>query len=149
MIAFRALQGFGGGVLIPTAQAFMMEVFPPGEQGFAMAIFGMAAMAGPAIGPVLGGWITDNYGWPWIYLINIPIGIATLLLVPMTLPADDPKKRVRARTDFLGIGLLAVALSCLDLVLERGQRWDWFSSALTYRFGILGVLSLLGSSTGS
>lgn len=144
MIAFRALQGFGGGVLIPTAQAFMMEVFPPGEQGFAMAIFGMAAMAGPAIGPVLGGWITDNYGWPWIYLINIPIGIATLLLVPMTLPADDPKKRVRARTDFLGIGLLAVALSCLDLVLERGQRWDWFNSALTYRFGILGVLSLFG-----
>ena len=144
MIAFRALQGFGGGVLIPTAQAFMMEVFPPGEQGFAMAIFGMAAMAGPAIGPVLGGWITDNYGWPWIYLINIPIGIATLLLVPLTLPADDPKKRVLAKIDFMGIGLLAVALSCLDLVLERGQRWDWLSSPLTYRFGILGVLSLIG-----
>lgn len=142
MIAFRAIQGFGGGVLIPTAQAFMMEVFPAAERGFAMAIFGMAAMAGPAIGPVLGGWITDNYGWPWIYLINIPIGVITLILIPVTLPADDPKARVRAKTDFIGIGLMAVALSCLDLVLERGQRWDWFNSALTYRFGLIGLVSL-------
>lgn len=127
LVFWRIVQGLGGGGLISTAQATLYETFPPRETGTAMAIFGLGIMVGPMLGPTLGGWITDAWSWPWVFYINIPLGVMALLLALMYVP--DSKYGQRAeQVDGLGFVLLAVGIGCLQTLLERGEKLDWFES---------------------
>jgi DHA2 family multidrug resistance protein len=136
LVVFRVLQGLGAGALQPTEQAILRQTFPPSEQGTAMALFGMAVMIGPAVGPTLGGFIVDHYPWPWIFYINVPIGILGFLMVSAFVeePEDILKanaviaERERGHVDYAGIVLLSVGLGALQFVLEEGQDDDWFAS---------------------
>ncbi|MDD5248953.1 MAG: DHA2 family efflux MFS transporter permease subunit [Rhodocyclaceae bacterium] len=127
LVFWRIVQGLGGGGLISTAQATLYEVFPRQESGTAMAIFGLGIMVGPMLGPTLGGWLTDAYSWPWIFYINLPLGILALLLVLMVVPDSKYGKRAE-QVDALGFVLLALGVGCLQTALERGERLDWFAS---------------------
>ena len=131
IILFRALQGAGGGGLQPMAQAILADTFPPQQRGLAFAVFGIVAVVAPTIGPTLGGWITDNYSWRWIFFINLPVGILALFLLYRLI--DDPPWAKRgasaiARFDYIGIGLLAVGIGALQVMLDKGQEDDWFGS---------------------
>ena len=137
LIFYRALQGLGAGALQPTEQAILRQTFPPKEQGMAMALFAMAVMLGPAVGPTLGGWIVDNYAWPWIFYINVPVGLLGLLMVASFVHEDEDiiaknrelAAKQRKDVDWWGIGLLVLGLCTLQYFLEEGQRNDWFQSA--------------------
>ncbi len=146
LVVFRILQGIAGGGLQPLSQAILLEAFPPAQYGVAMAVFGIGVMVGPIAGPVLGGWITDNWSWPWIFYINIPLGILSLVL--MNLFIQDPpylKKLsgLKEKIDYIGIGLIVVGIGCLQLVLDHGQREDWFSSRLITTLAIVSAAALL------
>jgi DHA2 family multidrug resistance protein len=130
MIFFRVLQGMGGGSLIPLAQAILRETFPKKEQGMAMAMFGMGVVLAPAFGPVVGGWITDNYGWPWIFYINVPISLVGITLVSLFVHDPPYLKRGVKKIDGVGIALLTLGLTGLQTILERGQQENWFDSRL-------------------
>src|SRR6476620_10503747 len=123
LIIFRILQGAGGGGLQPSEQAILADTFPPAKRGMAFAIYGMAVVLAPAIGPTLGGWITDNASWRWIFFINVPVGIASLFL-SHRLVEDPPWVRARGRSiriDYIGLGLIVVGLGALQVVLDKGQ----------------------------
>jgi DHA2 family multidrug resistance protein len=143
LVFYRIVQGLGGGALQPTAQAILFETFPPQRRGAAMAIFGMGAMVGPAIGPTLGGWIVDNASWPLIFYINIPIGIAAFLMTLAFIP--DPKFIAKAKggIDWIGLGLLTAGLASLQFVLEQGERDDWFSSQAIQILTVVSAVSLV------
>jgi MFS transporter, DHA2 family, multidrug resistance protein len=143
LIFFRVLQGAAGGALIPMSQAIMMETFPPHQQGMAMAIFGVGAMFGPIIGPALGGWITDNMSWRWIFYINIPIGIIAVIMASFFLFDPSYIKRAKVAIDYWGLSLLVVGLGALQIVLDKGQQEDWFSSPFIILFSVISGLSLL------
>src|SRR3954462_8847587 len=149
MVAFRALQGLGAGALQPTEQAILRQTFPPEEQGMAMAIFGLAVVVGPAVGPTLGGYILDNYAWPWIFYINLPVGALALFMVSRFVHEPDDIRQAnhaaaikqRANLDWQGIALLSVGLACLQYVLEEGSQNDWFDSrAITVCALVAGVV---------
>ncbi len=127
LVFWRIVQGLGGGGLLGTAQATLFETFPPAEAGTAMAIFGMGIMAGPALGPTVGGWLTDAYAWPWIFYINLPFGIAALLLTLAFVP-DSAVQKKATEIDYIGLLLLAIGIGSLQTMLERGERLDWFES---------------------
>lgn len=132
LVLFRILQGAGGGALQPISQAILLESFPKHKQGMAMAMFGVGVVMAPIIGPTLGGWLTDSYSWRWIFLINIPVGVLSLILTYF-LVFDPPflqrrGLRAGAQIDFIGLGLLSVGLGFLQVVLDKGQREDWFES---------------------
>src|SRR5215470_20354236 len=127
LVFWRIVQGLGGGALLSTAQATLYETFPAEEYGTAMAIFGMGVMVGPTLGPTLGGYLTDAFSWPWIFYINLPFGIAAFLLT-LAFVRDSPYARKAGPADVLGLGLLVVGIGCLQTLLERGERLDWFSS---------------------
>jgi MFS transporter, DHA2 family, multidrug resistance protein len=131
LVLFRVLQGIGGGGLQPSEQAILADTFPPDKRGVAFSVYGMAVVVAPAIGPTLGGWITDNFTWRWIFYINVPIGIISLLLSNRVV--EDPPylkkiREIRPRIDYIGIGLIVLAVGCLQIVLDKGQEADWFSS---------------------
>lgn len=129
LVTARVIQGAAAGIMMPTGQAILFESFPPEKRGTSMAIFGLGIMVGPALGPTLGGYITDNYGWPWIFLINLPIGILASILVPIFL--KDPAYLVRrrsARGDMVGIMLLGGGICMLQYVLEKGGDDGWFQA---------------------
>jgi MFS transporter, DHA2 family, multidrug resistance protein len=136
MVAFRALQGMGAGALQPTEQAILRQTFPPEEQGMAMAVFGLAVVVGPAAGPTLGGYLVDNYSWPWIFYINLPIGLLALFMVTRFVHEPDDIRRAnieraqreRGSLDWVGIALMTIGLASLQYVLEEGSRNDWFQS---------------------
>jgi MFS transporter, DHA2 family, multidrug resistance protein len=148
LLIYRALQGLGAGALQPTEQAILRQTFPPKEQGMAMALFAMAVMLGPAVGPTLGGWIVDNYSWPWIFFINIPVGIVGLVMVASFVHEDEEivaKNRElaeaqRKNIDWWGIGLMVVGLCSLQYVLEEGQQDDWFQSKLILVMSLIAVV---------
>jgi len=127
LIFFRVLQGAGGGGLQPSEQAILADTFPPAKRGMAFAVYGVAVVMAPAIGPTLGGWITDNYTWRWIFFVNIPVGIFSLLLTSRLIQ-DPPYFRRRKlsdlKVDYTGLGLIAVGLGTLQVVLDKGQRED-------------------------
>jgi DHA2 family multidrug resistance protein len=131
LIVFRVLQGAGGGGLQPSEQAILADTFPPRQRGMAFAVYGMAVVLAPAIGPTLGGWITDSFSWRWIFFINIPVGIISLLLTNRLI-TDPPymrrENRKTFRIDYIGLGLLALGLGALQVVLDKGERDDWFGS---------------------
>ena len=131
MVIFRLIQGMAGAAMIPSSQAIMMETFPPEEQQLAMAMWGVGMMCAPILGPTLGGWITDNWNWRWNFYINIPIGAVALVMVS-TFVHDPPYLQARrkgGRIDYLGIVYLVLWLGLLQIVVDRGQRADWFNSA--------------------
>src|SRR5580698_3526329 len=123
LVFFRVMQGVGGGGLQPSEQAILADTFPPKKRGMAFAVYGMAVVLGPAIGPTLGGWITDNYSWRWIFYINVPVGIISLLLTSRVI-SDPPymkqQKRTGFRIDYIGLGLLALGLGAMQVVLDKG-----------------------------
>jgi DHA2 family multidrug resistance protein len=149
LVFFRILQGAGGGALQPISQAILLESFPKEKRGMAMAVFGMGVVLAPIIGPTLGGWITDSYSWRWIFLINIPVGIISLVLT-LFLIFDPPylvRKSLRegARIDYIGIGLLSVGLGFLQVVLDKGEREDWFGSNFIIGCAVVAVVGLVGA----
>src|SRR5438067_2095196 len=125
MVLFRALQGVGGAFIVPLAQATLFDINPREKHGQAMALFGGGVMIGPILGPVLGGWLTDNYNWRWVFLVNLPVGIICLLLMLRFMPKTETHER---KFDMFGFALLAIALGALQFCLDRGQQNDWFSS---------------------
>jgi MFS transporter, DHA2 family, multidrug resistance protein len=144
LVIARVIQGLGGGGLLAKAQSILFETFPPSEQAMAQGFFGVVVIAGPAIGPTLGGYLTTNVNWRWIFFINIPIGIFAVFMCLAFLPADDKKdKTVKLPSiDWLGIGLLTLGLGSLQTVLEEGQTDDWFSSRFICTFSWIAVISL-------
>jgi DHA2 family multidrug resistance protein len=146
LVVFRVLQGIGGGALQPMSQAILVETFPREKHGTAMAVFGMGVVLAPVVGPTLGGWITDNYSWRWIFFINIPVGILSLVLT--TFLIYDPVYLVRKalgslKIDYIGLGLLATGLGALEVVLDEGQREDWFASHFIVTFAAIMVVCLV------
>lgn len=131
LILFRVLQGAFGGGLQPMTQAILADTFPPEKRGLAFALYGVTVICGPAIGPTLGGWITDSYSWRWIFYINVPVGVLAVLLVSQ-LVQDPPYvsrlKKITARFDYIGFGLLAMGVGALQVALDKGQEDDWFGS---------------------
>jgi MFS transporter, DHA2 family, multidrug resistance protein len=146
LIFFRVLQGLGGGGLQPSEQAILADTFAPAKRGMAFAIYGMAVVVAPAIGPTLGGFITDNYSWRWIFYINVPIGIISLLLTSRLIsdpPYLNEGRKRRFSIDYIGIGLLAIGLGALQVVLDKGQRDDWFESHFILILTGVAVVALL------
>jgi DHA2 family multidrug resistance protein len=143
LILGRVIQGLGGGGLLAKAQALMFETFPREEQAKASTVFTLGIIAGPAIGPALGGYLTDNFGWRWIFFINVPLGIMAIFMCTTFLLPDDPKAIRSNDVDWLGILFLALGLGAFQTVLEQGQQDDWFSSAFIRRMGILSVVGLV------
>ncbi len=142
LVFARVLQGLAGGGLLAKAQSLVFEAFAPAERGAAQAIFGLGVIAGPALGPVMGGWLTDNLGWRWIFFINIPFGLLAVAACTTFLPTDEMDEKARnERVDWTGIGLLAVGLACFQTMLEQGQEDDWFSSRF---ITAMAVFSLAG-----
>ncbi len=144
LVFFRIIQGIGGGALQPISQTILLEAFPPAEYGMAMALFGVGVMFGPIVGPVLGGWITDNWSWNWIFYINIPIGIISVLMIMLFIQDPPYLKRIKEKIDYIGLSLIVVGIGCLQVVLDKGQREDWFSSQFIMRLAILSVVCLIG-----
>ncbi|MGR4065659.1 MAG: DHA2 family efflux MFS transporter permease subunit [Vulcanimicrobiaceae bacterium] len=142
LVFYRVIQGIGGGALQPTAQAIMFETYPPERRGAAMAIFGLGAMVGPAVGPLLGGYIIDNATWPLIFYINIPIGIVALLMTLAFIPNPKFLAKPKGGIDWTGLGLLTAGLASLQYVLERGEHDDWFSSSTIWTLTIVAVVAL-------
>jgi DHA2 family multidrug resistance protein len=150
LIFFRVMQGAGGGGLAPSEQAILADTFPPAKRGQAFAVYGLAVVCAPAIGPTLGGYITDNFDWRWIFFINVPISIFSLFLTnrivedPPHIVEEVKKMRKRGlKLDYVGFGLLALGFGSLEFVLDKGQEDDWFGSRLITTFVILCVTSLI------
>jgi DHA2 family multidrug resistance protein len=139
LIIGRVIQGLGGGGLLAKAQALMFETFPPAEQAKASMVFILGVIAGPAIGPALGGYLTDNFGWRWIFFINVPLGIMAIFMCTTFLLPDEKKDIRRVDVDWLGIFFLTMSLGGLQTVLEQGQQDDWFSSAFIQRMALVSV----------
>ncbi len=146
LLLARVIQGAGGGGLQPMAQAILADTFPPEKRGLAFSVYGVTAVVAPSIGPTLGGWITDNYTWRWIFLMNLPIGILALFLV-FTFVEDPPfLKRAtlqESKIDYFGFGLLGVGVSFLQIVLDKGQEDDWFGSNFIVVLSIVAVICLI------
>ena len=147
LIFFRIMQGLGGGGLQPTAQAIIVESFPHEKQGAAMAFYGIGVVFAPIIGPVLGGWLTDNYSWHWIFLINIPVGILAFTLVTALIHDPPYLKRMKKgegkQIDYIGFGLIALGLGSLEIVMDEGQRHDWFGSNFILFFAVAAVVAIV------
>jgi DHA2 family multidrug resistance protein len=143
LVLFRVIQGLGGGALLSMAQSIMMETFPPPRQGTGQALFGMGAALGPSLGPTLGGWITNQWSWPWIFYVNVPLGIVSGLLCWNYLHEPPaPSVRRTQGVDWAGIVLLVVGVGALQTVIERGNRLDWFDSRLITTFAAVAASSL-------
>jgi DHA2 family multidrug resistance protein len=142
MIAFRMLQGVGGGVLQTVSQAILRETFPPEEQGIAMGLYGMGAVVAPAVGPTLGGWLTDNYSWPWIFYINVPIGVVNLVLVSRYVHDPAYLKREKGAIDWPGLFLMTLGLGCLQLLLEKGENEGWLDSRFICTLAVVASFGL-------
>ncbi len=145
LVFFRVLQGAGGGGLQPSEQAILADTFPPAKRGMAFAVYGMAVVVAPALGPTLGGWITDNFTWRWIFFVNIPVGILSLILTSRLI-SDPPylkKKRAGVKIDYIGFGLITLGLGMLQVVLDKGQREDWFETTYIRVFTVIFVTALI------
>ncbi len=142
LVFWRIVQGIGGGALQPTAQAILFESYPPERRGAAMAIFGLGAMVGPAVGPTLGGAIVDNYSWPLIFFINIPIGIIAFLMTLTYIRDQSYVTKPERGMDWAGLGIMVMGIASLQYVLERGQREDWFDSSTIVLLTVVAVVGL-------
>ncbi len=146
LIFFRVLQGAGGGGLQPSEQAILADTFPPAKRGMAFAVYGVAVVMAPAIGPTLGGFITDNYSWRWIFFVNIPVGILSLLLTSRLIqdPPDFRRRKLsELKVDYIGLGFVALSLGTLQVILDKGQRDDWFESHFILTLSLISAASLI------
>jgi DHA2 family multidrug resistance protein len=146
LVAFRVLQGLGGGGLGPSEQSILADTFPPAKRGMAFAVYGMAVVLAPAIGPTLGGFITDHYDWRWVFFINVPVGIISLFLSNhfVTDPPHLKKaKETAGRIDYVGLSLIALGLGTLEVVLDKGQEEDWFHSSFILWFSVIAGIALV------
>jgi DHA2 family multidrug resistance protein len=146
IILFRVIQGAGGGGLQPMAQAILADSFPPRQRGLAFAIYGITSIIAPTVGPTLGGWITDNYTWRWIFFINLPVGILALFLVYRLLEDPPWVKRAKGagmKIDYIGVGLLTLGVGALQVMLDKGQEEDWFGSHFILVLGVVAVVALV------
>jgi MFS transporter, DHA2 family, multidrug resistance protein len=147
LVLFRIIQGIGGGGLQPSEQAILNDTFPLEKRGMAFAVYGLAVVVAPTIGPWLGGWITDNFSWRWIFYINVPVGIISLLLTSVLV--SDPPYMKRAtvkrgfRIDYIGIGLISLGLGSMQIILDKGQREDWLSSNFIVCFFVLMIIGIV------
>ncbi|HEV2386328.1 MAG TPA: DHA2 family efflux MFS transporter permease subunit [Candidatus Acidoferrales bacterium] len=143
LIVFRIIQGATGGCLQPISQAVLLEAFPPADRGKAMAFWGLGIVVAPMLGPVIGGWLTDNYSWRWVFYINIPVGIVSIIMSSLYL-FDPPYIRRRAGEgiDYWGLGLLALGIGTLQVVLDKGQEADWFGSRWVTDFAIIAAVAI-------
>jgi DHA2 family multidrug resistance protein len=144
LVLFRIIQGLTGGVMQPLSQAIMLEAFAPKDRGKAMAFFGIGVVVAPVLGPVLGGWLTDNYSWRWVFYVNLPVGIAAFTMVRAYVFDPPYITRGTARIDYWGIGLLAIGIAALQIGLDQGQQEDWFSSDLIRVLAAMTVVGLAG-----
>jgi len=146
LIVFRILQGAGGGGLQPSEQAILADTFPPAKRGMAFAVYGIAVVMAPAIGPTLGGWITDNFSWRWIFFVNIPVGILSLTLTSRLIQ-DPPylkrRKLSETKIDYIGLGFVALGLGTLQVILDKGQREGWFESQFIVWLTVISAASLI------
>src|ERR1700732_5192101 len=146
LLLFRVLQGAGGGGLQPMAQAILADTFPPQQRGLAFALYGITAVTAPTIGPTLGGWITFNYSWRWIFFINLPVGLLTLLLVYRFVEDPPYLARIKAagvKLDYIGIALLTLGVGALQILLDKGQEDDWFGSHFITTLVVVSTVSLI------
>jgi DHA2 family multidrug resistance protein len=146
LIVCRILQGIGGGGLQPSEQAILADTFPPAKRGMAFAVYGIAVVTAPAIGPTLGGWITDNFSWRWIFFINIPVGILSIVLTTRLIqdpPYFKRRKLSETRIDYVGLGFVALGLGALQIVLDKGQREDWLESHFIVVLSLIAAASLI------
>src|SRR5437588_255151 len=146
LIICRVLQGIGGGGLQPSEQAILADTFAPAKRGMAFAVYGVAVVTAPAIGPTLGGWITDNFSWRWIFFINIPVGILSILLTSRLIqdpPYFKRRKLSETKIDYVGLGFVALGLGALQIVLDKGQREDWFESHFILILSLIAAASLI------
>ena len=143
LILFRIIQGAAGGALAPVSQAILLEAFPSKDWGKAMAFWSLGILVAPMLGPVIGGWLTDSYSWRWVFYINVPIGLISLVMI--TLFIFDPPyiRRTSSRVDYWGLGLLAIGIGALQTVLDKGQEEDWFSSRWLTHLAILSAVTLV------
>lgn len=141
LIIARILQGLGGGGLQPIEQAILLEAYPPDKRGLAMAFYGLVVVIAPVLGPIVGGWITDNYSWRWSFFINLPIGMLSFVLIYLFIEDPPYLKRIKTSFDFIGLFLLALFLGTLQFILDKGEREDWFNSNLIVYFSIVCVIA--------
>jgi len=139
----RACQGFGGGALMPISQSVLLESFPKEKRGMAMAVFAIGVIVAPIVGPVVGGWLTDNFSWRWVFFINLPVGIAAIFFTGLFVEDPPYIKRKSAMIDYVGFALMAIGLGLLQVVLDKGQEVDWFATAWLVRASIIVVVSLI------
>jgi MFS transporter, DHA2 family, multidrug resistance protein len=144
LVVWRIIQGITGGVMQPLSQAIMLEAFEPRDRGKAMAFFGLGVVVAPVLGPVLGGWLTDNYSWRWVFYVNLPVGIAAYAMLRQNVFDPPYIKRGSAGIDYWGIGLLAVGIAALQVALDQGQQEDWFSSDLIVTLLVIASVGLGG-----
>ncbi|WP_022723109.1 DHA2 family efflux MFS transporter permease subunit [Rhodopseudomonas sp. B29] len=150
LLFFRLMQGLAGGGMTPVAQSILAAAFPPSKRGQGFALYGIAVVVAPVVGPTLGGWLSDNLSWHWCFLINVPVGIVSLVLIYFIIPSSEQQKKEWAKLwanglnfDFVGFALVAAFLGSLEVVLDRGQVEDWFSSSFIVTFAIISVVALL------
>ncbi|MBZ5576048.1 MAG: DHA2 family efflux MFS transporter permease subunit [Acidobacteriia bacterium] len=143
LVIFRIIQGATGGALQPLSQAVMLEAFPPQDRGKAMAFWGLGIVVAPMLGPVLGGWLTDNYSWRWVFYINLPVGLMSVIMTRMFIFDPPYIRRVSRGIDYWGIGLLTVGIGALQLVLDKGQEEDWFESNWITALAYLSVAGIV------
>ncbi|HEX4001974.1 MAG TPA: DHA2 family efflux MFS transporter permease subunit [Candidatus Acidoferrales bacterium] len=146
LVLFRVIQGAGGGGMQPASQAILVDSFPRNKQGMAMAIYGMGVVVAPTIGPTLGGWITDNYSWRWIFFLNVPIGVISVVMISLLIADSHAGVKGRKggfKIDFLGLGFLSLGLGLLQVVLDKGERDDWFGSPFIVWSTVIAVTSLV------
>jgi len=142
LIVFRCIQGACGGGLQPLSQAILMETFPPQDRGKAMGFWGLGIVVAPMLGPVLGGWLTDSYSWRWVFYINVPIGVLAVFLTSIFVFDPPYIKRSASRIDYWGMGYLAIGISCLQIMLDKGQEDDWFGSNFIRTLCVFTILGL-------
>src|SRR5437667_3585359 len=140
LIFFRVLQGLGGGGLAPSEQAILADTFPPARRGMAFAVYGMAVVLAPAIGPTLGGFITDTSSWRWVFFIHVPFGLVSLFLTSRLVEEAPVEKRTDFRIDYIGLGLIVTGIGCLQILLDKGEREDWFSSGLMVFLAVMAAI---------
>ncbi len=145
LIVFRLMQGFFGGGLQPNQQSIILDTFPPEKRGAAFGLTAIATIVAPILGPLLGGYLVDNYSWRWIFYVNVPFGILTLIGVSALVEDPPWEKQKREKVDVIGICLISLGLGCLEIMADRGEDDDWFGSPFIVTMAVLGVAGVVGA----